>query len=101
MNWADYFIPIASVIVAFAAFYFSTRAAKATATAGVHAVDAEAYTRASGIYEDTITNLRTDIAALRDELTGARTEIRELRDSNNQMALELRRLRNAINGGQG
>jgi predicted nucleic acid-binding Zn-ribbon protein len=94
-------VTIISVIVAAAAFYLSTRAARTTATAGIHAVDAEAYTRASAIYEDTINNLRADITGLRTELAAARAEIRDLRDSNDTMSGELAKLRQAINGGKG
>jgi chromosome segregation ATPase len=101
VSWAPYLIPLVSAIVAFAAFYFATQASRSTAASGVHAVDAEAYTRASAIYEDTITNLRADIAALRVELTAARAEIRELRQSNNRMLVELRRLGKQIDDDTG
>jgi predicted nucleic acid-binding Zn-ribbon protein len=100
VNWVQYLIPFASVIVAASAFLFSTRAARMNSVAGIHAVDAEAYTRASGIYEDTIKNLRDDIAGLREELSGARAEIRDLRESNNEMTRELISLRRTINGGK-
>lgn len=98
MSWAPFVIPAISVIIAFSAFLFSTRAAHASAAASVHAVDAEAYTRASAIYEDTIASLRTDITSLRADLAGARIEIRELRASNDRMTAELRRLGHTING---
>lgn len=79
MSWAPLLIPLLAVTVASAAFWFSTRAARATAAAGIHAVDASAYTRASSIYESTISSLRADITDLRAELIASRTEIRELR----------------------
>jgi hypothetical protein len=102
VNIAPYLIPALSVVVAFAAFYFATRAARATASGAVHAVDAEAYTRASAIYEDTITNLRTDILGLRSDISAARAEIRDLRQSNEAMALEIRKMNATIrNGGSG
>jgi septal ring factor EnvC (AmiA/AmiB activator) len=94
-------VTVVSVVVAAAAFYLSSRAARATATAGIHAVDAEAYTRASAIYEDTITTLRADIRDLRTDLAAARAEIRDLRASNDTMSGELAKLRRAINGGKG
>jgi hypothetical protein len=89
-------LTVISVIVAAAAFYLSTRAGRATAAAGIHAVDAEAYTRASAIYEDTISTLRADITGLRADLAAARAEIRDLRASNDRMTVELRRLGQSI-----
>ena len=80
MNVTNYLVPAISVIVAAAAFYFATRAAKGQSTAAIHAVDADAYTRASSIYEDTITNLRADITGLREDLSAARSEIRSLNE---------------------
>ena len=54
-------ISIISVIVAVASFYLSTRASRAQSKAGMYSVDAEAYTRASGIYEETIATFRAEI----------------------------------------
>ncbi len=96
MNATQVIVSVVSVVVAAAAFYFATQSSRATAKAGVHAVDAEAYKRASEIYEDTIKNLREDIANLREDISGARVEIRLLRDSNNRMTNELRRLGKTI-----
>lgn len=76
--WAPYIIPVVAAIVAFASFYFATKSTRAQAAAGAHAVDAEAYTRAASIYEDTINSLRTDITNLRTDLAVARNEIRTL-----------------------
>ncbi len=101
MNIAGILVGIVSVVVVAAAFFLSTQSAKATAKAGIHAVDAEAYKRASEIYEDTITSLRSDISHLREDIGNARSEIRLLRDSNDKMARELRRLGKTIENNTG
>ncbi len=96
MSTTGILIGIISVIVALSAFYFSAQSARATARAGIHAVDADAYKRASEIYENTISNLRSDITSLREDIGLCRAEIRLLRSSNDRMSTELRRLGKTI-----
>ena len=93
MGDAPVLVGMCAAIVSIAAFWLAAQAARAQAYAGVHAVDAEAYTRAAAIYEDTIANLRTDITSLRVDLADCRTEIRDLRVANEVLTAEIRVMR--------
>ncbi|HEY5959976.1 MAG TPA: hypothetical protein VIV60_25660 [Polyangiaceae bacterium] len=72
-------VGIPSVIIAFVAYLFSTRAQKLTAQTGQAGIDAAAYDRARVLYESAITQSRAEVADLREEIGRLKAELNEVR----------------------
>ena len=79
MTAFDILIAVIAAAIAAATFYGANRATRSKAASDNRAVDAAAYSRATDIYESTITALRDEIGRLTTEIQAARTEIHDVR----------------------
>lgn len=96
MTAFDILIAVLAAAIAAATFYGANRATRSKAASDNRAVDAAAYSRATDIYESTITALRdeigrltTEVQAARIEIHDVRTKLGELRSTNARLVAEL------------
>ena len=73
-------IGVVTAVVAGAAFYLTTRAARTQSQAAIRGVDAGAFDRARQIYEGALDTLREELVACRAELATARSDLTSARN---------------------